>query len=441
MQKGKEEWLLRVHMAFDLNMPVPNASLMIMKMDFSKDLEVKTVESQNDTSHSENFVDDKQKWYRRKEGIAFIVVGILVLLAGLALLLSSDSSASEAAKHSKKRNFIIASPSDVVTQINTYTDTDPDTDTETENNVGNMDMSELIYFLKRTDDDWLYDLYSVKPDGSEIMLRHEKLFRDKYVVSNDGKTLLFWPKRDLYSVDLAKGSGKSKKKEKVVLELKSNEQSIYSLSLSSDGSKLVFATSLRKGGFNLQLVQFSNGKWSKARNIFSIKSSEISGFKLSPTFSGEYIFLIKTSNTGRKVICKIDLTNFDKEEEWEELDSDFNSFSFFLASNGDRYAYTREGTLLIKTFGSQMPATRFSSLKALSLKASQTSACRIKIPSDLTIHKWEDDLIYCSFSYKIKSESKFPLVKPIFIFLHCLNLTNGNITPIRDGNGKKILVV
>ena len=114
------------------------------------------------------------------------------------------------------------------------------------------DMSEFIYFLKdKTDDHLQFNLYSIKPDGSQLTLRYANL-NGEYVVRNGWKTLfiLSYSKNALFSVDLTKAPGKSEAKE--VLKLQNHdEEYLVSFSVSSDGSRVIFTTSPRDLGLLL----------------------------------------------------------------------------------------------------------------------------------------------------------------------------------------------
>ena len=278
-------------------------------------------------------------------------------------------------------------------------------------------MGELIYFMRRRSDNHFmvnpsFDLCSVNPDGSGLKLRHERLPPD-YVVSNAGETLFYLSrlqKGTLFSVDLTKGPGGSAAK--IVLELKND--CIASFSVSLDGSKVVFATFTKFKTTTLcekiQMVEFINEKWTEPRDIYSNLEADI---KLSPKFNGKWIFykkLLRRSCSSE--ICKIDLVRFPYKQQCEA----FSYKSLFLSSNENRYVYSEEGKLLLKTFGSQQFSKEFA------------------IPSvsngvGLMVHQWEDDGIYFSFNG--------PSVK----ILRRLNFENREVTLVLDEGKNEIVVV
>ena len=325
-----------------------------LSMNFSSDIKVKNSESFDiSTAESENSADHNKNWYSTKKGIFIVFAGVAVLLLLLVLLVSFGFFTSEAAQSRET-----SSHDSTTTQINT--------NTETKDNVVSMD--KLIYFLRqRTDGDLFFNLYSVKPDGSEMKLRHERLGR-KYVVSNDGKTVFYSnvPKYDtLFSVDLTKEPGESTPNE--VLKLQ-NER-IISMSINSDGSQVVLALSgsaFSKSIKKVQMVEFIEGKWGEPQDI---SSSFVNCFNLSPKFNEEWIFWNTLSD-----ICK----NYFSKERETESEGIIPGFNLF-ASDGDRYAIIKAGKLLIKTFGWREVSRE------------------VNIPLwNLTFHKWKGDDIYFS---------------------------------------------
>ena len=370
-------------------------------MNFYSDLKLEDSESQinNTQTQSEKYADDKQKWYSKKKGIAFIAVGILVLVTGLALLLRFGASPSG------KTN----------------------TQTRPKRNGGNIptsDMSELIYFSKsRVQSEngssiFVSDLCSVRPDGSQLTIVHKNISK-KYVVSNDGKMLFYLSgsENELFSVNLTKESG-----QKQVIEFGYKK---FSFSVNSDGSKVIFVESCFKYSVystKIQMIEFKDEekKWTETLNF---PLSILSELKLCPKFNGEFIFYEKTThspssfNTDVK-LCKIDISSH--KEQCEEIEHE----SCLLASNGDRYAYSieDENKLFVKTFGSKEPAKKFE-------------ICSDVNSINLIIYKWDDGGIYFSYSENVFGSSE---LTNALLFLN-LSEEKEVITEIRDENSELIM--
>ncbi|TEB19426.1 hypothetical protein C9890_0219 [Perkinsus sp. BL_2016] len=284
------------------------------------------------------------KWYNNKKFIIGICIGIALGTLILLIIASTGSNSSGGNDHknsTKSSNAV------------TFRDAD--------SQISAFDLSEMIFFQK-TNSKGQYELFSVRPDGTELTLHHNMEFNDWFAVSENGKTLIY--AADEYTTLMLVDLTKELNSEAIELFKSDVDEPIITFSISSDGSRIFFSSKkLDSKTFHIYSIELDSNSQIPTLTLIS-EFNDVDIF-LSPSSGNNFIFYIKVTPSDidglmKSEICRLEINlNGSVNEACER----FGTESRLLSSSpdGNHFAYTciSDGSkIFIAEFGDLGQGTR-----------------------------------------------------------------------------------